>query len=130
MNSHFQRYLRTCSGVFEVQSPLQTLENIQYHQKLIQNDHSNIREEYSNDLRCLTDPISRLSQKSRFRGGGKNENSQIMVRKDLNRFWLSKQLPTDIRLEQLVYLQEQLNQKEQELLALGDIQGLMLDLRN
>ena len=50
--------------------------------------------------------------------------------KDLNRFWLSKQLPTDIRLEQLVYLQEQLNQKEQELLALGDIQGLMLDLRN
>ena len=48
----------------------------------------------------------------------------------LNRFWLSKQLPTDIRLEQLVYLQEQLSQKEQELLALGDIQGLMLDLRN
>lgn len=50
--------------------------------------------------------------------------------KVLNRFWLSRQLPTDIRLEQLVYIQDELNQKEQELLELGVIQELMMDLRN
>ena len=65
-NSHYQRFLGTYSGVFEVQWPLQALENIKYDQKLIQNDHNNIRDQYSNNLRCVAEPISRLSQKLRF----------------------------------------------------------------
>lgn len=50
--------------------------------------------------------------------------------KSVNRFWLSSSLPTDIRLQQLTYIQKQLNSTEQVYLGLSAIQDLMLELRN
>lgn len=49
--------------------------------------------------------------------------------KTLNRFWLSKNLPADVRLEQLTYLEEHLNSTEKTQFRLAEIQDLMLELR-
>ena len=59
----------------------------------------------------------------------KEDSIRSHAGKTLNRFWLSKNLPADVRLEQLTYLEEHLNSTEKTQFSLAEIQDLMLELR-
>ena len=60
-----------------------------------------------------------------------SDKSQIFLEsKDVNRFWMSKNLPADIRLEQLTYMEKHLNNTQLNKINIAEVQNLMLDLRN